>query len=471
MIDADADADTNDFEENQSISNSDTNINGSGRSEKVIFQVRKVKVTLTELRYFTFLVLGVALLWPWNCYLAASEYFDQRFVPNSKLSNNYSSTMMTISTLTSTCCSYILSQRQHGVDYKYRVKMGQILIIIVFAILGMSCVIFTQVNYIIYFIFVMISVFLNSSATAISQNGVMALVNILGPIFANGVMVGQAFSGVLPSFTMIISVLAANKTPIKDKEKENVDKNYGAMIYFLTSCFVSALSLFLIWLVDYLDEIKEEEETSFEPISMWDNNQDQAQLQLQPQLEPGENLEQQQQHVPFRYLWSKLKLIALTIFFTFSITLIFPVFASSVESVNNINKNIFTPLAFLIWSVGDLLARLLCAWSFFIIASPRKLIILSILRLIFIPFFFMCNFKNNKSHAIIQSDVIYILLQFLFGLTNGQLCSSSFMNVSRFVDGENEQKAAGGFTTVFLSIGLAFGSLFSYLFTYLVNRN
>lgn len=54
--------------------------------------------------------------------------------------------------------------------------------------------------------------------------------------------------------------------------------------------------------------------------------------------------------------------------FTFGITLIFPVFASVVESVHPdspyrfFHKNIYIPFIYLIWNLGDLLGRVLCGY-------------------------------------------------------------------------------------------------------------
>ena len=75
----------------------------------------------------------------------------------------------------------------------------------------------------------------------------------------------------------------------------------------------------------------------------------------------------------------KLNLIVMTIFFTFGITLIFPVFASVVESVHTdsqsrfLNKNIYIPFIYLVWNLGDLLGRVLCGYPRLnmLIKSPK----------------------------------------------------------------------------------------------------
>ena len=89
--------------------------------------------------------------------------------------------------------------------------------------------------------------------------------------------------------------------------------------------------------------------------------------------------------------------------------------------------------------------------------------------MIFIPLFLTCNIHPGKKEPFIKSDLWYILLQLLFGISNGQLCTSAFMVVGDYCDTDDEKEAAGGFTTVFLSTGLAVGSVLSYLLVLVVS--
>ena len=83
--------------------------------------------------------------------------------------------------------------------------------------------------------------------------------------------------------------------------------------------------------------------------------------------------------------------------FTFGITLIFPVFASVVESVHTdsqsrfLNKNIYIPFIYLVWNLGDLLGRVLCGYPRLnmLIKSPKTQLVYALSRLVFIPCFDM----------------------------------------------------------------------------------
>lgn len=86
--------------------------------------------------------------------------------------------------------------------------------------------------------------------------------------------------------------------------------------------------------------------------------------------------------------------------------------------------------------------------------------------------FFLFNIRDIKkgSRFGVLLDLGYTIWQFLFGFTNGLLISLSFMNVGKQLDNEDERKAAGGVTNVFLSTGLASGSILSYLFVYIIAK-
>ncbi|KAI5955334.1 hypothetical protein KGF54_001895 [Candida jiufengensis] len=423
-----------------------------------------IEIRLSQLKYFTFLIIGIALLWPWNCFLSASAYYGTRFINSPSLIKIYSSTMMSVSTITSAIFNYVLSQQQTGVNYKNRVKFGFNMTIVIFVFMAITCItqIFIDMNDKLFFAILMIMVLLSAAATCFAQNGTMAIVNVMGSIYANSVMVGQAVAGVLPSLALIFSILAVGDKTLKEHK---VEKDFGVFIYYITASLVCILSISLLYLVnkykehtvyERLDELIEEEHGTTE---------------VEQELEEEEEPVTQKQFVPFSQLWSKLSLIVMTIFLTFSITLAFPVFASVVESTSDqssykfFNKQIYIPFIYLIWNLGDLLGRVLCGYPKLkmLITNPKVLIIYSISRLVFIPLFLTCNTKPGVSIPLINSDIWYILLQLLFGISNGQLCTSSFMIVGKFCDNDDEKEAAGGFTTVFLSFGLMAGSVFSYL--------
>lgn len=503
---------------------------------KILFN-HEYRITLHQLQYLTFVTIGLALLWPWNCFLSASEYYSSRFtkMKAAKYAKIYSSTMMSVSTVSQLIYNYYLSQRQIHANYHKRFISGQVVNSIIFLLMAASCVWFLNISPGIFFFFLMFLILSSSLSTCSSQNGSMAIVNVFGPMYAQGLMVGQAIAGVLPSIALIVSIII-----VGDKPKDlNVEKNYGVMTYYLTSTLVScfALLLFLAFIYKYAfgepndeEAVKHHRQHNHHYIQLVDESgiaaaegPDDEDDQNQDYNTPGavsaanaaanadphaandpfvnnDNVDDDEsKHVPFMYLWIKLKFIVITLVLVFVVSLIFPVFASNIESVNKptisaatagdqevsiekvhfSNSNIFIPVAFMMWNIGDLAGRIACGYSFFQMTNEKAMFLYSVGRVIFLPLLFMCNLDDyasalqNHSHQaikpLVNSDVIYLFIQFLYGATNGHLCSNCFMNVGPKFTKDSEKKAAGGFTTVFLSIGLAIGSVASYLFVALID--
>lgn len=149
--------------------------------------------------------------------------------------------------------------------------------------------------------------------------------------------------------------------------------------------------------------------------------------------------------------------------------MVFPVFTQEILSVRDpstsprpFQKASFIPLAFLLWNVGDLVGRLLTLVpQLRFIQYPRSLFAFSLFRIAFIPLYLLCNIRGRG--AAINSDTFYlIIVQFLFGLSNGWLGSNCMMGAVEWVD-VDEREAAGGFMGLMLVAGLTVGSLLSFL--------
>jgi equilibrative nucleoside transporter 1/2/3 len=379
--------------------------------------------------------------------------------------------MMSVSTIASTVYNYYLSQAQTGVRYYFRLNLGLGITIVVFIIMAISCIseFFITMADPMFFTVLMGMVLVSAMATCLAQNGTMAIVNVLGGIYANAVMVGQAVAGVLPAMALIISILVVGDKPLD--QKDQVEKDYGTFVYYITASLISIASVLLLVTTHRLKE----QATYLSLTELVDDDFTNCPTEHDLQeVEPAQST-----HVPFGLLWEKLKLIVLSIFLIFSITLIFPVFASVIQSNNEVSgkwyfqKNVYIPFIYLIWNLGDLMGRVLCGIPRckMLINDPRRLIMYSVARLAFIPLFLTCNLhpQAGESSAWIKSDLWYIALQFVFGLTNGQLCTSCFMIVRDYCDTDEEKEAAGGFTTVFLSVGLAVGAVLSYLLVWFIS--
>lgn len=406
--------------------------------EEILLEHATFYEKLHNLTYATFLMIGVAFLWPWNCFLSASLYFQHDvFHDDTVYANIYTSTMMSISTISSVIFNVWLSKRQHS--YTKRIVRGLVWESMVFTTLCVLVLTHHILPQWFTFFLLMVMVLISSLGTAMTQNGTMAMANIFGKEFSQAVMVGQAIAGVLPSLALFGVSFVGDPT----------DQSTGSIFaYFFMTTAVSVGTIIMY----RMSSIEDKGTTGF--------------------IVSEES--ESQVHVPFMTLFSKLKYLVLSIFTTFVVTLVFPVFAANTfVSGLPLHNSQYIPLIFTMWNLGDLYGRVISDYQIFQNDSftPFKTFIYSLARIAFVPLFFCFKIKNtsNTSHKTL-SDICYIFLQFAFGVTNGNVISVSFMKVGSQLDTDVERKAAGGFTNVFLSTGLALGSVISYLFVYLISQ-
>ncbi|KAL4919911.1 nucleoside transporter-domain-containing protein [Aspergillus aurantiobrunneus] len=394
--------------------------------------------------YWVFFILGVSMLWAWNMFLAAAPFFHQRFQSDKWATAHYQSSILTVSTVTNLGSVFVLAKLQESASYPRRIIVSLLINIAVFTILAFSTFVLQNASVEVYFGFVMVMVFGASMATGINQNGVFAYVSGFGrEEYTQAIMSGQGVAGVFPHFAQMLSTLAV---PQQGEEQVPEAPWKSAFACFILATGVSSLTLVsFVWLtkrqslhlLDYQSESSNADPSPSKTVSLWT-------------------------------LFSKLRLSAISVYLCFVITMVFPVYTSKIESVNDsphvsrlFQPAAFIPLAFCFWNAGDLLARMLVLNPRYSLAHrPWVLLVLAIARAGFIPLYMLCNVSGRG--AIIASDFFYLfIVQALFGATNGYLSSCCMIGASYFVSAE-EREPAGGFMSLMLVGGLATGSLLSF---------
>ncbi|KAF1925664.1 nucleoside transporter family [Didymella exigua CBS 183.55] len=394
--------------------------------------------------YSVFLLLGVAMLWAWNMFLAANPYFQRRFAPNDNLLRNFQSAIMSVSTVGNLGSMVVLTKLQARANYPRRIAASLVLNILVFTLLALSTKLFLGVAAGVYFAFLMMMVLSASLAAGLCQNGVFAYVAGFGrEEYTQGIMMGQGIAGVLPCIAQIVSVLSV------PRRKEHVDhgtpqqSSTSAFAYFLTATVISAAALVAFF---YL----------------------QRQHSSRIHLDEVDSAPTERKSVPLTRLFEKLTWLASAVFLTFVVTMFFPVFTQKILSVRDptsaprlFQPATFIPLGFLFWNAGDLLGRMGPALpALRLTAYPKVLFLLSVARAAFIPLYLLCNVSGKG--AAVSSDFFYlVIVQLLFGLTNGYLGSSCMMGFVEWVD-PDEAEPAGGFMSLCLVGGLTVGSFMSF---------
>ncbi|OBT93835.1 hypothetical protein VE01_08489 [Pseudogymnoascus verrucosus] len=395
--------------------------------------------------YTVFLILGVAMLWAWNMFLAAATYFATRFQGSPWILVNYQSSILTVATTANLASMFLLTNLQAGASYPRRIILALIIDIVVFTILALSTIFFVTVSPGVYFAFVLATVLATSTATGLLQNGALAFVATFAhPSYMQAIMTGQAVAGVLPSIAQIVSVLAVPEEPSStDNTPPAVPppqtSSTSAFLYFLTATFVAVITLL-----------------AFTPLARRHTPTPTSPTPAAPARKV----------MSMPALYRQLPFYSASIFLCFTLTMFFPVYTAQIISVHPaptpryLHAPIFIPLAFLIWNTGDLLGRLSTLFTSSLPHRPRSLFAVSLARAAFLPLYALSNVSGRG--AWVQSDLFYLLIvQLGFGLTNGWLASSAMMGATGAVE-EEEREAAGAFMGFNLVAGLTAGSLLSF---------
>ena len=166
----------------------------------------------------------------------------------------------------------------------------------------------------------------------------------------------------------------------------------------------------------------------------------------------------------------KIKIEATTVFIIYIVTLgLFPAVTVLVESTNSSSGGdwelkYFVPVAcFLIYNIGDYLGRLLVGTNLAPKICSKFALVLSILRIVFIPLMLFCNIAPSQRHFIsvhFPSDTVYIILVLVMAVTNGYLTSIVMVNApGRVLD--FEQQTASNLMVGLLGLGLISGAVLS----------
>ncbi|PFH58400.1 hypothetical protein XA68_13717 [Ophiocordyceps unilateralis] len=404
------------------------------------------------LEYTIFGFLGVAMLWAWNMFLAAAPYFSSRFASDPWIEANFQSAILASSTLVNLGTLIVLTNLQREASYTFRINLALVINTIVFALLTCSTALFLDASPAVYLVFLLLIVAAASWATGLSQNGCFAFAASFGrPEYTQALMAGQSIAGVLPAVAQVATVLLfpphhhSTTDPVPSKGQTS------AFVYFLTAVAISVAALVALaalvrrhramldsrlpnGMAASVTSIQDAERAARKVASLW-------------------------------HLFAKLRWLAVGVALTFAATMFFPVFTTKTLSVHPgaaplFRSAAFIPLAFLCWNLGDLGGRVLAVLPFSLRHKPFLLFVLSVLRIGQLPLYLLCNIGGRG--AAVPSDFFYlVVVQLLFGMTNGWLGSSFMMAAGEWVE-PGEREAAGGFMGLCLVVGLTVGSFLSF---------
>ncbi|XP_033985609.1 equilibrative nucleoside transporter 2-like isoform X2 [Trematomus bernacchii] len=426
-------------------------------------------------------VLGLGTLLPWNFFLTASEYFNQR-LESTITSNgtsgvaakdyNYDSWMALLSQLPLLLFTLLNSFLHHWVKPRLRVAFSFVVIFLLFSLNAALVRVPMQPD--TFFSVTMATIWFINMASAVLQGSLFGVVGQFPPRYSTLFMSGQGLAGLFAALAMLFSILNTSS-------EANADRSSAALGYFITPCVATLGTLLCFLLLPHLEFARfylnkhqsENVETTQELYSPTDkkvleNGSKHQEANGKLFKEPEEVQEPSSVLQVFKKIW----LMAMCVTCVFAVTLsVFPVITLRVRTVyqgNPVWENVFTCVCcFIVFNAFDLAGRgapSLVQWP----SKESPLFPVSVFsRLVFIPLLMMCNVENSNLTILFSHDCAFVTIMALFSFTNGYLATLCMSYAPQLVRSK-DCETAGSLMSFFLVLGLALGASLSFLLVKLV---
>ncbi|TMS23054.1 Equilibrative nucleoside transporter 1 [Larimichthys crocea] len=419
--------------------------------------------------WLIFFMLGLGTLLPWNFFMTATVYFTSRLKDSSLvdfsanhteavgehrsiLEAKFNNVMTICAMLPLLLCTCLNSFLHSLISQRLRVMGSLLVIMLVFIVTAI--LVKVQMEALPFFSITMVKIIIINSFGAVLQGSLFGMAGLLPTSYTTPIMSGQGLAGTFAAFAMICAIASGS---------ELQDAAFG---YFITACVVIFLAVLSYVLLPKLVFFQFYQERNRKQRSDEDNS-----VNLMNQNGAADpNI---RQNVSMIGIFKKIWLLALSVCFTFTITIgIFPAITADTKSTIGLEGSwdqYFIPVScFLLFNLCDWGGRSLtavCMW-------PQKdslLLPVSILcRLVFIPLFMLCN-VHPRLHlpVFFHHDGWFIFFMVLFAFSNGYLASLCMCFGPKNVL-PHEAETAGTIMAFFLSLGLASGAALSFIFRAMV---
>ncbi|XP_075920785.1 equilibrative nucleoside transporter 1 isoform X1 [Petromyzon marinus] len=428
--------------------------------------------------WLAFFVLGVGTLLPWNFFITANKYFEERLAgevearggnssegprPLTPLQRSFSNAMTLcamLPMLVFTCLTSFLHAR---VSQRVRVLSGLVAILLLFVVTAaLVRVASLDSRPSLFFSITMASIVLINSFGAVLQGSLFGLVGLLPVPYTTALMSGQGIAGVFAALSMISAMISG--------AQEERDSVFG---YFVTACVVTLVAIVAYLSLSHLEFAR----YYLTPCRDLDGNPG----LISPDERDREGLSGvgvMMVEEPSPASRSALKMSVVQVFFkiwpmaicvclVYTVTLaVFPAVTAGVQSSSQDPtwRRFFVPVwCFLFFNILDWAGR--SATAVFMISSSWLPPVLVCARSLFIPLFMLCNASPDSRSlpVLFHHDAAYIVFMILFAFSNGYLASLFVCFGTMRLSGPDSE-TAGTVMMFFLSLGLALGAASSFVF-------
>lgn len=343
------------------------------------------------------------------------------------------------------------------IPLRWRMFGSMSVVLLFFGITSALVQVDTDAHQPMFFGFTMLTVVIMNIASAILAGGLFGLAGQFPSEYMTAVIGGQALGGIFAALAEIIS-LTFGASPTRT-----------ALVYFIIGTAVTFLAIQLYALVSrtaYFGYY-----TSKGQVQCNGTGDDEIRHLVDDAEEDcdGELMVRQVQP-NFQAVFRKIWMYGFVEWFVFVVTLsIYPAVTVLIVSEGHGNgrpwNDVYftTVVNYLTFNTGDYVGRIIAGLVEWPTNRPRLLIFASLLRIVWVPLFMVCNAQPRTSlPVLIHSDTVYILLMICFAVTNGYLANIALISAPKRVQA-HEREMASSMMAAFLGVGLAFGSMFSLI--------
>mmetsp|Transcript_29860 Transcript_29860/g.58510 ORF Transcript_29860/g.58510 Transcript_29860/m.58510 type:complete len:475 (+) Transcript_29860:63-1487(+) len=441
--------------------------------------------------YILLFFMGMASLVPWNMYITASSYFQNRlcYEKDGKMIQGTSANYWPYCVTFSICvCNIIGSLLAVAYQTKIRQRIRILVPLIVNTVVFVLCsvLVFVDIPTDLFFVLSLTSGMLTGIFGSFLQGGMFGLAGDLPPIYTQALMGGQGLAGFAVAVNGLVAALATagdhdNQTDCKNQDdfKTPTLGYFLVAVFILLFCVVGYLVLERLPFVHHYQAEKARlSSRQNTPQAGCSQQSDRVVVNDEDHLAPL--LPQEKSMISWSdstILFRKIRFHAASVFMMFMVTLsVFPAVTQNLESEEAVaalkthdhvptflTTQVFSAVSFVNFNFFDLMGRLCAGFVPIEKGTGPCFLVLSLLRWAFVLLFLSCQIHkgNNVFPATLTSDVAPIAIMTMFALTNGLITSLAMMRAPRLV-ADLETSTSGTMMSFCMMGGLLAGTIVSF---------
>ncbi|XP_053694525.1 equilibrative nucleoside transporter 1 [Sabethes cyaneus] len=406
--------------------------------------------------YAVFYLLGMTTLLPWNFFVTAEEYWQDKFRNISSNDTNaltprqleFQSDLSIAASVPSTLFLVLNACFGHRISLQIRMAGSLVMMLLVFIWTTTLAQVDTDQWQDTFFLITLSSVVVVNAFSAIMSGTLFGIAGQFTSDYMTAVVSGQALGGI---FTASVDIIALSF---------GAAPTATAFVFFIIGTLVLLLSLILYLIMSKTLFFKYY--TSSQTLMRSSLDVDEMSRELLPRHSPT-----------FIGVLRKVWLFGFSEWLVFVTTLsIYPAVTILVGSQNQSHpwSNVyFMPVVnYLLFNTGDYIGRVCAGMIEWPSHSPFLISMMTIARIGFVPIMLLCNIKPHHNFPVlIHSDYIFIALMAGFALSNGYINNIGLIGAPKAVD-PSERELASSMMAAFLGVGLACGSTISFMIIELI---